>query len=138
LHNYAFYQHVQFVESAFTLRNPASHDYHCCLLDGPYADVDSTTFGINNRSVLNSIPNFHVANGQMPQDIMHILFEGVVPFEIKLMLKAFIYEKHYFDLSILNSRISSFVYGRNESRTKPPKQFERKNIMGDSSLGLSG
>lgn len=54
---------------------------------GSYADIDSTTYGINNQSVLNSIPNFHVANGQMPQDIMHILFEGVVPFEIKLMLQ---------------------------------------------------
>ena len=74
----------------------------------------------------------------MPQDLMHILFEGVVPFEIKLMLKTFIYEKRFFDLDLLNSRLSSFKYGRNESRTKPPKDFDRKKIAGDSSLGLSG
>lgn len=69
---------------------------------------------------------------------MHVLFEGVVPFEIKLMLKTFVYEKHYFDLSTLNGRLSTFAYGRNESRTKPPKLLERKNISGDSNLGLSG
>jgi len=79
-----------------------------------------------------------VANGQMPQDLMHLLFEGVVPFEIKLMLKVFIYEKHNFDLDLLNCRLSSFVYGKNESRTKPPKEFDRRKITGDSSLGLSG
>lgn len=100
--------------------------------------MDSVTYGVNSQSVLNKIPNFHVANGQMPQDIMHLLFEGVVPFEIKLMLKVFIYEKDYFDVDFLNSRLSSFVYGRSESRTKPPKEFDRRKIAGDSSLGLSG
>ena len=61
-----------------------------------------------------------------------------VTFEIKLLLKVLIYEKGYFDLSILNERLSSFVYGRNESRTKPPKAFETKQILRDSSLNLSG
>ena len=61
----------------------------------------------------------------MPQDLMHILFEGVVTVEIKLMLKTFIYEKRFFDLDMLNSRLSSL-------------DFDRKKIAGDSSLGLSG
>lgn len=64
-------------------------------------DADSITYSVNKKSILDEIPNFHVANGQMPQDIMHILFKGVVPFEIKLMLKVFIYEKHYFNLDLL-------------------------------------
>ena len=69
---------------------------------------------------------------------MHVILEGILPLEIKMMLKTFIYEKHYFELITLNERLKSFVYGRSESRTKPPKPFERKNIFGDSSLGLSG
>ena len=81
-------------------------------------DADSITYSVNKKSILDEIPNFHVANGQMPQDIMHILFKGVVPFEIKLMLKVFIYEKHYFNLDLLNSRLSSFVYGRNELKDR--------------------
>ena len=43
-----------------------------------------------------------MANGQMPQDAIHILLEGVIPFELKLMLKAFVSEKNYFDLDDLN------------------------------------
>lgn len=88
--------------------------------------------------MLNNILEFHVANGQMPQDVMHVMLEGVVPFEIKLMLKVFIYEKNYLGLNLLNDRLQSFAYGRNEARTKVPKVFERKQIFGDSNLGLSG
>ena len=88
--------------------------------------------------MLNDIPDFHVANGQMPQDVMHVILEGVLPYEMKMMLKVFIFDKRYFGLKTLNARLSGFVYGRNESRTKPPKSFERKNIAGESSLSLSG
>ena len=69
---------------------------------------------------------------------MHVLLEGVMQLEIKMMLKVFIYDEHYFELTTLNERLASFKYGRNESRSKPPRLFERKNISGDSSLGLSG
>ena len=105
------------------------------MLQGPFAEADSTTYGVNDTSVLNDIP---VANGQMPQDAMHVLLEGALPFELKLMLKVFIYDKFYFNLTILNERLASFTYGRSEGRTKPPKLFERKHICGDSNLGLSG
>ena len=60
---------------------PQSYDYHCTLLSGPLADQDSTTYGINNRSPLNDLKHFHAANFQLPQDIMHIVLEGVVPYE---------------------------------------------------------
>ena len=69
---------------------------------------------------------------------MHVLLEGILLLEMKLMLKVFIFDLHYFDLKTLNARLSSFVYGRNEGRTKPPKSFEMKNIVGDSNLSLSG
>ena len=108
------------------------------MLQGNFAEYDSITYGVNCDSVLNEIPDFNVANGQMPQDAMHILLEGVIPFELKLMLKIFVVEKSYFDFDDLNERVNSFVLGRNESRTKPPKAFERKHIVGDASLGLSG
>ena len=103
------------------------------MLHGNFAD-HSTTYGV----VLNDIPDFHVADGQMPQDVMHVLLEGVLPFEIKLMLKVFIVDKCYFNLDDLNGRLANFVYGRNDLRSKPPKLFEQKHILGDTGLGLSG
>ena len=108
------------------------------MLLGNFAEADSITYGVNHSSVLNDIPDFHVADGQMSQDVMHVLLEGALQFEIKLMLKVFIFDKCYFDLDDLNGRLDSFVYGRNDTRTKPPKPFERKHISGNASLGLSG
>lgn len=64
--------------------------YHCSLLDVQGLGAEfSTTYGINCRSPLNDISNFHVVN-QLPQDIMHILLEGVVPYQMSLMLSRFI------------------------------------------------
>jgi len=81
--------------------------------------------------VLNNILEFHEANGQ---DVMHVMLEGALPLEIKLMLRVFIYDKKYFGLDLLNDRLDSFVYGRNEARTKPPKSLQ---IFAESNLGLS-
>lgn len=48
----------------------------------------STTFGINNRSSLESLSFFSVAHGAMIPDVMHDILEGVIPVELKLMLKV--------------------------------------------------
>lgn len=89
---------------------------------------DSVTSGIKSRSPLNKIDFFHVANSQLPQDIMHVLFEGVIPLETKLMLRVFIWDKKYFTLSFLNDRIQNFSYGKRESQNKPPKPIEKKHL----------
>ena len=104
----------QFTEEQFLLRDPASYDYHCSLLDGTLATEDSTTYGINYRSPLNQITGFHVAKSQLPQDVMHILLEGVLNLEIKLLLNAFVSIKKYFTIDILNERIQNFTYGKAE------------------------
>ena len=65
----------------------------------------------------------------MPQDAMHVILEGVLPFEIKLMLKVFIYDKKYFGLTLLNDRLESFIYGRTEARTKPLKVLKENKFL---------
>ena len=125
------------MEADFKMRDPASYDFQCSLLKGPLADQDSTTYGLNYPSPLKQIHEFHVANSQLPQDIMHVLFEGVIPKEIKLMLHAFI-SKNYFTLHVLNSRIKSFTYGRREYRNKLPKDFTADHLSRSEKLPLSG
>ena len=129
---------MQFLEEELTLRDPQSYDYHCDPVEGVTGANDSVTYSINYRSSLNSIENFHVASGQLPQDVMHILFEGVLVMEMKLLLKQLMYLDKYFDLYTLNSRIAHFTYGRNEARNKPPKSFEETHVNGNSKLPLSG
>ena len=129
--------HTQFTEDGLWLRIPDYYDYQRSLLEGPHASSDSTTYGISNRSPLNDIDGFHVANGQLPQDIMHVLFEGVLPMETKLMLNSFINEEQLFTLDTLNERISTFAYGRTEARNRPPKPFTPVHIT-SGRLHLSG
>lgn len=111
---------MQFREKDFILRTPQSYDYHCSLLSGPLAEQDSVTYGVNFRSPLNDLKYFHVANFQLPQDIMHVMLEGVIPYEMKLMLGQFINNEHYFTLSVLNDRILCFPYSPEEISEKPP------------------
>lgn len=122
--------HVQFLAKEFTLRTPQSYDYHCSLLDGPLCTEDSVTYGINYSSILNDIDNFHVVN-QLPQDIMHVLLEGVIPYELKLLLTHYIVQKKYFSCSQLNDRMQSFEYSNQEASDKPspikPSVFTSKN-----------
>lgn len=94
--------------------------------------------GINYRSALNRITGFHVANSQLPQDIMHVLLEGVIPMEIKLLLFVIIKEKKLLLLQLLNERIKHFAYGSNEIKNKPVKMLEDKHIVEDSRLPFSG
>lgn len=129
---------LQFTEDCFVLRTPSDYDRHCSFLEGPLATDDSVTYGIKCRSPLNRIDNFHVANLMLPQDIMHILFEGVLAKETQLLLTRYICEAKYFSLDFLNSRMQSFVYGRVECRSKPPKAFTERHLTGTNKLPLSG
>ena len=119
------------------MRDPASYDCQCSLLEGPLAAADSTTYGLNYASPLNQIHGFHVADSQLPQDIMHVLFEGAIPKETKLMLSTFI-SKKYFTLDVLNSRVKNFTYGRTEYRNKVPKDFTAEHLAQSAKLPLSG
>jgi len=44
-------------------------------------------FGVNRRSLLMSLSYFDVTSGSLIPDVMHDFLEGVVPLELKLMLK---------------------------------------------------
>ena len=69
---------------------------------------------------------------------MHVLFEGVLHLEVKLMLKHFIINERYFTLDRFNSRMESFAYSRKEAANKPPKSFSPVHITGKGKLPLSG
>ena len=132
------YNTPQILEEKLHGRTPAEYDYHCSLLHGPRAHADSITYGINYCSPLNSIVGFHAAGGQMRQDIMHVLFEGVLQLEVQLMLKHFLYVAHYLTLDTLNARIENLAYSRTEARNRPPKLFSSGHITGSGKLPLSG
>ena len=128
---------MQYKESGFVLRTPASYDYHCSLLSGPLAQADSVTYGVNYISALNRLQDFHVCNNQLPQDIMHIILEGVVPYTMKAMLHSYISVKRYFTLYDVNQRILHFKYSRAESKSKPT-EISSHSLRDEGSLHQSG
>ena len=100
-------------------RTKESYDYHCSLLTGGhFPAADSVTYGINYESALNQLSHFHVANSQLPQDIMHVLLEGVVKLELSLLLN-YLVSSRYITENLLNDRIENLNYTIDEKRNKP-------------------
>ena len=100
------------VENESTLRTSETHFEQCCLLTGPLHEHNSTNYGINRLSILEEIPGFSVIEG-LPHDIMHDLFEGVVPYELKLLLCHCVLAK-YLTVDKLNERIEGYDFGSNK------------------------
>ena len=75
------------------MRSSTQYCHHCDLIasDVSLASHYSTTFGINTKSQLESLQYFTVAEGAMIPDIMHDILEGVLPLELKLILKVYVY-----------------------------------------------
>lgn len=121
----------------FVLRNPANYEYHCSLLSGLLRETDSVTYGINYESVLNQLDDFNVCDGQLPQDMMHILLEGVLPYTIKAMLQSFVCEKHFFSIEYVNHKLLSFKFSRSESKSKP-SQISPNILHDDGNINQSG
>lgn len=102
-----------FIETDCQLRNAETHYEQCALLSGPLQGHYSTCYGINRLSLLEEVPGFSVITG-LPHDIMHDLFEGVVPYELKLLIQHCVCSK-YFTIDLLNQRITAYDF----VRTKP-------------------
>lgn len=101
-----------FTEARCTLRTAESHYSQSQLLEGSLKAHYSTVYGINRLSILEDVPGFSVVHG-LHHDIMHDLFEGVVPYELKLLLRHFIQAK-YFSLQLLNERLDSYDFHNNK------------------------
>ena len=62
--------------------------HHCSLLDGPDCQEFKIEYGVNWHSLLDELPYF--------SDIMHDLFEGVISYELKLLIDHCSITQSYF------------------------------------------
>ena len=60
---------------------------------------------------------------QLPQDLMHVILEGIFPFHIEQLLK-YILEQSLITLSEINSRISSFPFAYFNTKPTPLSNCE--------------
>lgn len=97
----------------------------------------ASTYGVKRLSILNHSRYFHVVDG-LDVDIMHDQLEGVLPLEIKLLLKKYINVDKRFTLDVLNDRISRFNYALVDTSNKPSPIKPTALISDSASLSQSG
>ncbi|XP_062863880.1 uncharacterized protein LOC134325564 [Trichomycterus rosablanca] len=112
---------IYFDENNFVRRTLERHIRQCLEIDKASTDTLKsslkTTYGINRKSRLIDVPAFDLIR-QTPQDIMHVIFEGVAPMEMKLVLKRLILSGNL-ELDVFNSAIQNFPYSPLDIRDKP-------------------
>lgn len=77
----------------------------------------SVNYGLDRRSILSKIPGFKITE-QLPQDLMHILLDGIIPYVVKCMLQYYI-AKGSITVDVINSRLMEFRYGYSQVKDKP-------------------
>ena len=69
---------------------------------------------------------------------MHVILEGALPRNIRLLLYHCIVTESYFSVNHLNKTFVGFTYGDHE-KVNRPRAIERERIVGNSDkLGQSG
>lgn len=113
---------VNFRGSLFIERTLEQYCNHCDDIESaptPAAVKDlSTTYGIVERSLLSKLSQFDIVK-QLPEDIMHVLLEGSVQYEVRHILQHFI-DNGYFTLKQLNNALNHLSLGYHDERNRPP------------------
>lgn len=86
-------------------------------------------YGVKLSSMFNHLRFFNVTENFV-WDIMHDLFEGVIPLIVKLVLQKYVRSKEI-KTEQLNARIKSFKYGYTEKLNKPSSNFTPAMIYND-------
>jgi hypothetical protein len=79
--------------------------------------LNSRTFGVQSECELNKLQYYNFLNSPTV-DIMHDVLEGVVPYEIKIVLKKLI-RLGCFSLETVNLRLQAHNFGYLESKNRP-------------------
>ncbi|XP_028417997.1 uncharacterized protein LOC114542721 [Dendronephthya gigantea] len=112
---------TDFLEEEFNLRTKENYSEQFDAIEQaptPIVQKDlRTTYGLTQRSSLCQLPTFDVTQ-QLPQDIMHTLLEGVVQYEVRLVLLHYL-QSGQTSLSEINGAILSHEYGYSEISDKP-------------------
>ena len=108
----------KFNSNEFQLRTMDAYKNQCEKIIGSHSDHYSMVYGINKKSILLDVDGYNMLNWGLPHDCMHDLFEGVVEYEIKLLL-LHCCDQNYFSLREFNQKLIEFDYGHSETADKP-------------------
>ncbi|XP_059898811.1 uncharacterized protein LOC132461193 isoform X1 [Gadus macrocephalus] len=116
---------------AFSLRTEEGHGRHLKTLE---EESLVNCFGVKRRCVLSEkLTHFNVTTG-FPPDIVHDLFEGIVPVEVALCLSVL--TSKYFTLNFLNDSIKTFPFKWTDKANCPhpvPLTYKIRRTVGGNS-----
>lgn len=82
--------------------------------------------GIKLNSIFNDLSHFHVCEPGMPPCIGHDLFEGIVSYDLPLIVKYFVKTKKFLTYKSLNRMLKKFPYKNDDAGDKPGVILENK------------
>ena len=83
----------------------------------------STETGVKGPCILNELKYYNTCCNKV-FDVLHDLFEGWIPYVIKLFAAYLVLEKKCIDVDTLNYRLKIFLYGGPENSNKPSPSFD--------------
>lgn len=117
------------VSGSFEMRTKELHDN---LIHDVQNNDSHKNYGVKRSCVVSDhLCHFHPITG-FPPDILHDLFEGVVPVELAHCLKGLITKK-YFTLEDLNRAMQSFPFQHSDKLDRPhsiPQNFASRGTIG--------
>lgn len=81
-------------------------------------DVRENDHGVKEECTFHKVEGYHLTEN-VSIDLMHDYLEGVLKYAINSLIETFIFDKKYFTLQQLNSKIENFHYGPLEQSNKP-------------------
>ena len=82
----------------------------------------SMKYGINVRSPLLNVVEFDMVK-QTPQDIMHVILEGIAQHDIRLVLRYYICTVNSFTLRQFNQVLLCYNFGYSEKKKQVRETF---------------
>lgn len=120
------------------MRTKQGHIEQCEYIDQPgISDSEpvhySKVYGINRTSILCDLPDFDVTQ-QLPQDLMHVLLEGIFPPHMEQLLDYVVQTLSVVTLADINSRLMTFPYVYFEEKPAPLNGLELEGSQSGSSF----
>lgn len=97
------------------------HSEILTLLDN---DSSKSIHGVKSDCVFHCLKSFHIYESGLPPCLAHDCFEGVVSYDVALILKHFIKVEKYFTIAYINRRICQFKYLGSDRQNKPAEVKE--------------
>lgn len=118
------------LEVQFTMRDKETHMQQCLDIETPEFSAGAKRFwcqlyGLRERSILCDLQYFDITQCLL-HDVMHVVLEGVLELEIRVMLKAFIVEEDFLSCEELNSAMTAFSY--KSFKMNKPSEIEPSHL----------